>query len=154
MTIDRQRGFSEEAAEYTARNTITAPQVPVDFVQAERVRLRAGEIDTPPVVSSVDERLAVLEDCPSPSPDVVTTLRLSRFKELWNTRHQAALASLPRGTGIAVDMATGLYVTGDDRLEASDRFEELFGSGRDALSQEVGVPITLGGGLWALQSEE
>lgn len=152
--IDRQRGLSEEAAEYTAGKAATTPAAPIDFVQAERVRLRAGEIDTLPVLTPDDERLALLTNCPSPESYAVTTRRLSRFKELWNTRHQAALALLPRGTGITVDMATGLYVTGDSRLEASDHFEALFGGAREALSQEVGVPITLGGGLWALQSEE
>jgi hypothetical protein len=154
MTIYRRHGFSEEAAEYTAGKTATATHLqPTDFVQAERVRLRAGEIDTPPVVSSADVRLAGLADRPSPESDEVTVRRLSRFKELWNTRHQGALASLPRGTNVIVDMATGLYVTGDN-FAAWDRFEALFGGTRQALSQEVGVPITLGGGLWALQSEE
>ncbi len=149
MTIDRQHGLSEEIAEYSAGLAAAT----IDFVQEERVRLRAGELDTVPVQSASDERLAALADHPSPESDAVTVRRLSRFKELWNTRHQGALALLPRGTHVIVDMATGLYVTGGS-FEAWDRFEQLFGGARQALSQEVGVPVTLGGGLWALQSEE
>ena len=81
-------------------------------------------------------------------------MKLTRFKELWQTRHQAVLATMQAGTGLNVDLGTGLYVTGATRLKASDKFRELFGPERTSLAEEVGIPLTLGSGLWALQSEE
>ena len=145
-------GLSEKASEFDLGSG--AKENHIDFVQAERNRLRAGLLDTGEVASSADPRLASLEPTPSPLLEAVTARKLLRFKDLWQTRHQDLLARVPLGTGLVIDLGTGLYVTGKTRHEASDRFEALFGTSRTALSQEVGIPLTLGSGLWALQSEE
>ena len=151
-------GLSEEATEafvHEKPSDGTLIRAPLfDFVQAERDRLRRSEFDTSAVSDSSDSRVAGAAESPFPPMDDVTTLRLSRFKELWHTRHQSILATIPRGTGLLVDLGTGLYVTGGTRLQASDRFREIFGPERTALSEEVGIPVTLGSGWWALQSEK
>ena len=156
----RPPGFSDEAAAFAAQapariNHGPSPMLArFDFVQAERDRLRRNELDTREIASGSDPRLAGLADMPFPMMADVTSSRLSRFKELWRTRHQSAVSALARGSGLHIDLGSGLYVIGKNRLESSDRFRDVFGPTRTSLGQEVGVPVTLGSGLWALQSEE
>jgi hypothetical protein len=74
------------------------------------------------------------------------------FERTWSDQNRALLDSLPRGTAVAVNMTTGDYVTAPNGLKAMDLFEERFGTSVWAWVHEVGVPITIGGGLWALSS--
>lgn len=131
----------------------SAPVSTIDFVQSERDRLRAGLLDCAPVMSAEEERVALAAQTPSPPIEHVTARDLARFQEIWLTRHQSVINASATGTGVSVDLGSGLYVMGASRLDAADRFEALFGSNRSAWSHEVRVPITIGGGLWALQSE-
>ena len=82
------------------------------------------------------------------------------------------IGSLPKGTVIAVkladdvvaetadtpmdsiarNIANGNYITAPNGLAAMDVFEERFGKSAVAWVHEIGVPISLGGGLWALSS--
>lgn len=75
------------------------------------------------------------------------------FGQAWAIEHAALLDSLPRGTVIAVNITDGQYVTADSALLAMDRFEDCFGLEAIAWVHEVGVPISVGVGLWALSSE-
>ena len=81
-----------------------------------------------------------------------------------------ALGFLPLGTVVAVKVTVGvqadelplegvydgltegLFVSAPNGLLAMDLFEERFGKDAIAWVHEIGVPITLGGGLWALSS--
>ncbi len=160
MSSPDPTGFSDRDAEFEAVPTPNLANRPASvaagsssFVQAERDRLRAGLLDTPAIGSADDPRISQSPDACSPPIEAVTARELMCFKELWLTRHQSVVASLPIGTCLTVDLGTGLYVTGGSRLDTSDRFDAIFGSKRSAWSHEVGVPVTLGSGLWALQSE-
>ena len=145
MVPPKNSGFSEDAAEFDPGHRSLSGLH--SFVQAERERLRAGQLDTVPVESAADPRVGDIADWPSPPIAQVSTHDLSRFGELWSTRHQTTIGILERGTGLHVDLGSGLYVTGKTRLEASDKFQAIFGTSRSAFSQEVGVPIRLGSGL-------
>jgi hypothetical protein len=139
-------GFAEQATAYQASSG-------GDFVQAERDRLRAGLLDQTPVTIRTDPRLAEALHISTPSDDKVTGRALGKFAELWRTRHQTILSNLPHGTCVTVDLASGLWFIGTKRWEASDLKDELLATGRAGWSFEHGVPLTLGGGLWALNSE-
>lgn len=121
-----------------------------DVVQGERDRLRAGRLDLPPIENDHDERL---RDCRELSVGSPSVRDMSRFSELWLTRHEKVVHALPHGHTIVVDYATGHYVTDARALDAMDRFDALFGKGRPAWMHDIGIPITLGSGLWALSSE-
>ena len=71
----------------------------------------------------------------------------------WQRRNKALIESMQIGTVVAVNIADGRYVTGRNGLEAMDEFERVFGLDANGWAFEVGVPITLGGGLWQLSSE-
>ncbi len=119
-------------------------------VQGERDRLRAGRLDAPPISDAQDSRL---NDCPAMRAEKPSIRDLSRFCELWLTRHETVVHDLPHGSAIVVDFATGHYVAAVSALDAMDRFDLLFGSGRPAWAHDIGIPIALGSGLWALSSE-
>lgn len=123
----------------------------LDFVQAERERLRSGQLDAEAIVGIAE--IEALERMPSPDMDSVSTESLLAFSELWLARHRSIVRSLGIGTVLAVDLGSGMYVTATSTLVAMDRFEEAFSTERAAWVHEVGVPVTLGGGLWALRSE-
>ncbi len=146
MSTSHPGGFAETATAYEA----TAGS---DFVQAERDRLRAGLLDGAPVTDRSDPRLAEALRLPIVPIDAVSASRLHIFAELWRTRHQVRFREFAHGTAVQVDFASGLYVIANKRWAASDRLGDLFGARRSAWSFEHGVPITLGGGLWALNSE-
>lgn len=77
---------------------------------------------------------------------------LQAFGVRWLDENKAAVAALPVGTVIAVNMATDDFVHGSSGLTAMDRFEEAFGLGVVAWVHETGIPISLGGGLCQLRS--
>jgi hypothetical protein len=147
MTTSRVDGFSERPSEYAAATAS------VDFVQAERDRLRAGLLDQPPVTSSDDPRLVEALRLPSPASEEVSGRALGKFAELWRTRHQHVLAELPRGTGVVVDYASGLYLTAPKHVDALVIADGVFGPARPGWTFEHGIPLMLGGGLCALSSE-
>ena len=146
MSTSHTGGFAETAAAYEA-------SAGSDFVQAERDRLRAGLLDAAAAIDRNDPRLAEALRLPIVPMDAVSAARLHSFAELWRTRHQVRLRELAHGTAVQVDFASGLFVTADKRWAASDRLDAVFGTRRSAWSFEHGVAITLGGGLWALNSE-
>lgn len=78
---------------------------------------------------------------------------LAEFVSSWQRRNQDLMRRLPTGTVVAVNIADGRHVTGRDGLEAMDEFERVYGLDARAWVFEVGVPITIGGGLCALSSE-
>jgi hypothetical protein len=141
-----QSGFAETTTDYVV------PRVS-DFIQAERDRLRAGTLDATPIADQSDPRLEAALLLMAPSIDRVDAHDLMKFGEVWRTRHQGKLRETKIGTSVVVDFASGLYVCGSSSLGTSDQFHALFGTNRSAWSFEHGVPITLGGGLWALRSE-
>ena len=90
----------------------------------------------------------------------------------WLQRKNSLIRSLPSGTVIAIKIADDVvpdeiydltlhflnaprdweYVTAPNGLAAMDEFEGRFGKNAVAWVYEIGVPISLGGGLWALSS--
>ena len=67
----------------------------------------------------------------------------------WKKHHSAALAALPEGTEVIIDLISGEYVTGADWQAADEAYMQRFGN-EDRLSHSytVGRPIFVGGGLW------
>ena len=89
------------------------------------------------------------------SPEMMASLdeaALRSFGERWIGRHRAFINSLPNGTVLAVDMTSEECVSAASGLEAMDKFEAAFGGEAVAWVHEVGIPISLGGGLWQLRS--
>ena len=78
---------------------------------------------------------------------------IAAFGSRWLAAHKAQVSAMPTGTGLAVDMSSGKYVSASNCLSAMDLFEETFGLQAIAWVHEVGVPISLGGGLWQLRSD-
>jgi hypothetical protein len=146
MSTVSQSGFAETSTLY-----VTAPIA--DFLQSERDRLRAGRLDEPPVADADDLRLRDALEQSGPGIDDVSSAKLAKFSELWRTRHQGLLAATRRGTAFVVDFASGLHLTAERFHEANDQFVRAFGPHRAAWSFELGMPVTLGGGPWALRSE-
>lgn len=90
----------------------------------------------------------------------------------WLQRKNSLIRSLPNGTVIAIKIADDVipdgiydlpllfpnaphdweYARAPNGLAAMDKFEECFGKKAIAWVYEIGVPISLGGGLWALSS--
>ena len=140
------KGFSEEgqtefeASGRTRHRTESRPLL----VQGERDRLRAGRLDLPPIEDAHDERLY---DCRQLKVEKPSVRDLSRFCELWLTRHENVVHALPYSSAIVVDYATGHYVAGARALDAMDRFDALFGKDRPAWVHDIGIEITLGSGL-------
>lgn len=64
----------------------------------------------------------------------------------------ALLASLPARAVVAINVATGEFVSANDSLSAMDLFEARFGSEAWAWVDHNDGPVTVGGGLWALSS--
>jgi hypothetical protein len=83
---------------------------------------------------------------------IATSPQLAEFVRTWCQQHQPVLSALPVGTVVAVNLADGSYVTAADGLTALDLFEQRYGPKAMAWVHEVGVPISIGGGLWALSS--
>ena len=75
------------------------------------------------------------------------------FGEEWIRENQALLNRLPMGTVVIVCVGSGAYITAGSSLAALELFAERFGKHARGWSFEVGVPITLGGGLWQLRSD-
>ena len=146
MGTTYQSGFAETATDYVVPRA-------ADFIQAERDRLRAGTLDAPPLVDQSDPRLEAALLLAAPPIDNVDAHDLMKFGEVWRTRQQGKLRETKIGTSVVVDLASGLYVCGSSSIGTSDQFHALFGTSRSAWAFEHGVPITLGGGLWALRSE-
>ena len=71
----------------------------------------------------------------------------------WQDDNKSLFDHLPRGTGIAVNVDDGRFVTGRNSLEAMDEFERQFGRGAVAYVFRVDLPITLGGWPWRLPSD-
>lgn len=74
------------------------------------------------------------------------------FGDRWLDQHRSIVASLPIGAVLAVDMDSSRHVVAVSGLAAMDLFEATFGLNAVAWVHEVGVPISLGGGLWQLRS--
>ena len=98
-------------------------------------------------------------------------MALSAEKDLLPREFERFMGTLPKGTviavkiaddvtadpdpqveSLAVNIANGDYVTAPNGLLAMDLFEQRFGMKAVAWVHEIGVPISLGGGLWALSS--
>jgi hypothetical protein len=72
---------------------------------------------------------------------------LAREKgEAWVEKLGPELATLPKGTVVAINCATGEYVLGNTRLEAADAFEQRFGR-TSGWIHEIGGGVFLGGGI-------
>ena len=78
---------------------------------------------------------------------------LHAFDVAWQRQNKALIEQLPHGTTVIVNIATGQHVTGRNGLEAIDEFERIFGLEAVGWAFEVGIPLNIGGGLWALSSE-
>ena len=78
--------------------------------------------------------------------------RIGSLGKAWVAANADTLASLPRKAVIAINVATGEFVSASDSLTALDQFEERFGKGVTAWVHHNDGPITVGGGLWALSS--
>lgn len=76
---------------------------------------------------------------------------IKAFSDQWLREHRSVVDSMPDGTVLAVDMSSGDFVKASTGLAAMDTFEETFGPKAVAWVFEVGVPITLGCGLWQLK---
>jgi hypothetical protein len=77
---------------------------------------------------------------------------VAAFGKSWSLANRELLDSLAVGTVVAVSFPDGAYVAAATGLVAMDAFEERFGHDALAWVFEVGVPISIGGGLWALSS--
>ena len=67
----------------------------------------------------------------------------------WKKHHAAALAALPEGTEVIINLISGEYVTGADWHEAREVYDQRFGAGNTlSHSYTVGRPLFVGGGLW------
>jgi hypothetical protein len=102
---------------------------------------------------SVIRRAIVPQPEPVDSQSFSSPYTLKAFGEAWLGTHQTIVATLPVGTILAVNLADGRYVTAANGVAAMSQFETQFGKDAWAWVHEVGVPITLGGGLWSLSSE-
>ena len=83
------------------------------------------------------------------SPPETATLAGSE----WQRLNKDLIDRLPHGTTVVVNIATGQHVTGNNGLAAMDEFERVFGPDVVGWAFEVGIPLNIGGGLWALSSE-
>ena len=77
---------------------------------------------------------------------------LRAFKASWCDQHRGVIAGLPRGVCLAVNMADGTFVTAENGLAVMDKFEAKYGEHAFAWVHEVGVPLSIGLGLWSLSS--
>jgi hypothetical protein len=123
--------MEHEMPSTNASTTSASMQGQTDEVQKPNVTTAAGNAELPPMPSVTE---------------------LIDFERAWSAKNRALLDSLPRGTAVAVNMANGEYITAPNGLIAMDLFEARYGTGVWAWVHEVGVPITIGGGLWALSS--
>jgi hypothetical protein len=106
------------------------------------LELRRQSVLPPNTMDDVSERLArIRED------------DIGRFGDNWLAKNKSLVESLKVGTVLAVNMCDGAHVTAPNGLVAMDRFEATFGREAIAWVFEVGIPISLGGGLWQLKSE-
>jgi hypothetical protein len=96
-----------------------------------------------------NNNLPPIPDVRRPEPD---GSRIEEYGRRWIATHADIVASLPRGTMIAVNIDTGAFVTAPTGVEVMDKFEATFGKLAWAWVDEIGVPIRLGGGLWGLSS--
>lgn len=66
----------------------------------------------------------------------------------WLEDKAEELAGLPKGTLVIFNVINGKYVTASNRLEAMDKFHQLFGDNNTlAFVHEVGGRVFIGGGL-------
>lgn len=89
---------------------------------------------------------------PTVEPNADRDTSLAEFGKAWLARHADVVAGTAVGTVIAVRFPDGAYVTAATGLSAIDAFEERFGKDARGWMHEVGVPISLGCGLWQLSS--
>jgi len=87
--------------------------------------------------SDRDERLARMREFAEIS---------GRQGEAWLEKLKPGLEHLPKGTVIAINCATGEYVTGMTYLDASHKFEERFGKVAGWM-HEIGGGLFVGGGI-------
>ena len=70
--------------------------------------------------------------------------------ERWRKHHAEALAKLPSGTTVIIDIVTGEYVTGPDWHAAMDEYEQRFGSDKTlSHSYTIDRRLFIGGGVLA-----
>ena len=71
----------------------------------------------------------------------------------WRQETRALVDGLPVGTTVIVSVGSGQHVTAHTGLAAMELFRQRFGDRAVGWMFEVGVPITLGGGLCQLRSD-
>ena len=126
-----------------------------------RLKIRAGDVTinlaapgVPLVGKVVGSKVASTEK-PEQSTGLVSDEDVERIAsrgKAWVAANADALASLPRNAVVAINVATGEFVSAADSLSAMDMFEERFGKDAWAWVHHNDGPITVGGGLWALSS--
>ncbi len=79
----------------------------------------------------------------------ITLKETGEAGERWKEHHAETFASLPKGTAVIINVASGEYVTAPDWHAARRIFEQRFGAGFvPAYSFVVGKPVFVGGGIW------
>lgn len=74
--------------------------------------------------------------------------------EYWTKIYAEDFAKLPDGTAIVINVVSGEYVTGPDKLTTHDMYDQRFGFGNTiSWSFVKGEPIFVGGGLWRSSSD-
>jgi hypothetical protein len=68
--------------------------------------------------------------------------------ERWRQELAAEFAGLTDGTVVMINVVNGRYVTAASRIEAMNKFDQLFGKGTTlGFSFEVGRLVFIGGGI-------
>ena len=118
----------------------------------------ANPRDTRSERAEADGRIVSIDhgrDLPASAPSSYEKETMAAaFGATWEKQNAALIASLPRGTVVAVDIETGEHVTGRNGLEADDEFERVFGPKAIGWVIRVGNPIRLGGFAWRRLSGE
>ena len=107
---------------------------PVDFASEEH----QGAVDLPVTIE------------PPRFLDPEELRAIGRKGDAWLLAHKDLVATLPVGTVIVINVATGAYVHAASEENARAAFVDQFGERTLSFLHRVGRPTTVGGGWWAL----
>ena len=118
---------------------------------ASSLETRSERVEADVQIVSIDHG----RDLPTPALSSYEKATMAAaFGATWKKQNAELIASLPRGTVIAVNIDTSDYVTGRNGLEADDEFERVYGPTAIGWVIRVGNPIRLGGLAWRHLSGE
>ena len=78
---------------------------------------------------------------------------IGRKGRAWLEANKAIVGSFAAGTVLLINLGTGEYEAGPDRMTARQKFDARFGAVTIGYHHRVRMPYTMGAGLWPLNSE-